>query len=563
MPQARSIASHTDAGGPLKNFLPLIALTALAGCTASAQVRPPAAAATPTYQPGIDVQDYAFTLELPDTGAFLRGDATVMLRRSLGVHALHLDLVDALTVRQVWVNDSEVTAAHRGGKIDIPLAGNGDTVRVRVLYDGIVSDGLVVKKDGAGRWTWFGDNWPDRARQWLPTVDHPSDKATVSFTVIAPLGRTVVANGSLVSRTAPLLGRTGMTGTKWRETRPIAPYLMVIAVGTMQETPIVDTACHPGDQGQCVAQSVYTTPELADWAAGAFSMAPRIMSLFERLIGPFPYEKLAHLQSSTRFGGMENATAIFYDDKLFTSKTLGEGVIAHETAHQWFGDAVTEREWGHLWLSEGFATYFAALWTREAHGDAAYRTEMTRIREQILKDRVVATRPVLDTAQTNYLSLLNTNSYQKGGYILYMLHQELGDSAFFRGLRSYYTDYRHGNALTDDLRHELERSSGRSLGAFFDQWLRRPGVPELNVSWTHDAATGAVSVHVAQAGQYGAYALAMPIAVTSAGGTTERILVNVPAASDTVIVLPLKYATRPSAIVFDPDSRMLARISRP
>ena len=537
-------------------------MSALAGCAASAQVRPSQDVA-PTYQPGIDVQDYAFTLELPDTGAFLRGDATLTLKRSAGVNLLHLDLVDRLAVRRVLVNDTEVQAQHTNDRIDIPLAGNGDDVHVRVLYDGIVTDGLIVRKDAQGRWTWFGDNWPNRTHQWLPTVDHPSDKATVSFTVIAPPSRTVVANGVLVSRTQTTVRGAGMMETRWRETRPIAPYLMVIAAGALQQTPIVDSACHPGDQGQCVVQTVYSSPELAEWSARAFSMAPGIMSLFERLVGPFPYEKLAHLQSSTRFGGMENATAIFYDDKLFTSKQLGEGIIAHETAHQWFGDAVTEREWGHLWLSEGFATYFAALWTREAHGDAAYREEMARIRSQILADKVVATRPVLDTAQTNYLSLLNTNSYQKGGYILYMLHEQLGDSAFFGGLRSYYADYRHRTALTDDLRHELERSSGRSLATFFDQWLRRPGVPELNVSWTHDAATGSVAVHVTQTGKFGAYGLSMPIAVTSAAGAVERIVVDLPAATDTVIVLPRKYPARPSAVVFDPDSRMLARISRP
>ncbi len=546
----------------MTNPIRYLALTVLAGCAASAQVTASQVVTAPTYQPGIDVQDYAFTLELPDTGAFLRGDATLTVRRSAGVNALHLDLVDALTVRQVMVNDSVVPATHGGNRVDIPLPGASENVRVRVVYDGLVSDGLVVRKSAAGRWTWFGDNWPDRARQWLPTVDHPSDKATVSFTVIAPSTRTVVANGSFVSREPVMARGMAMTETKWRESRPIAPYLMVIAAGELKETRIVDSACHPGDLGQCVAQSVYSAPELADWAAGAFSMAPRIMSLFERLIGPFPYEKLAHLQSSTRFGGMENASAIFYDDKLFTSRTLGEGIIAHETAHQWFGDAVTEREWGHLWLSEGFATYFAALWTREAHGDAAYRAEMTRIREQVLKDRVVATRPVLDTAQTNYLSLLNTNSYQKGGYILYMLHQELGDSVFFRGLRSYYADFRHATALTADLRHELERSSGRSLETFFDQWLRRPGVPELKVAWTHDVATGAVSVRVEQGGSGGAYALTMPVAVTNAAGVTERVMVTVSPTAETVVVLPRKYATRPTAVVFDPDSRMLARINR-
>ena len=562
MGRGPSIVSRTERRRPLKHLLRFIALSTLAGCAASAQVGPSRSVA-PTYQPGIDVQDYAFTLELPDTGAFLRGDATLMVRRSAGVKALHLDLVDQLVVRQVLVNDRVVVAAtHVSNRLDIPLQDTAERVRVRVVYDGVVSDGLIAKKDVAGRWTWFGDNWPNRTHQWLPTVDHPSDKATVSFTVIAPSSRTVVANGSFVSRQPVTVRGRSMMETKWRESRPIAPYLMVIAAGALQESAIPDTACHAGDQGQCVAQSVYSTPELAEYSARAFSMAPRILSLFERLVGPFPYEKLAHLQSSTRFGGMENATAIFYDDKLFTSRTLGEGIIAHETAHQWFGDAVTEREWGHLWLSEGFATYFAALWTREAHGDAAFRAEMAKIRTQILGDKVVAARPVLDTAQTNYLSLLNANSYQKGGYILYMLNEELGDSAFFGGLRRYYADYRHGTALTDDLRHELERSSGRSLEAFFDQWLRRPGVPAMNVSWTHDADTGALSVKVVQSGVNGAYALPLPIAVTSAAGVTQRITVDVPAVADTVMVLPWKYPTRPRAVVFDPDSRMLARISR-
>ena len=518
--------------------------------------------AAPTYQPGIDVQDYAFTLELPDTGAFLRGDAIVTLRRGAGINLVQLDLVDALVVRQVTVNDSVVAATHGGGRIDVPLTGTAAIMRVRVVYDGRVSDGLVVRRDREGRWTWFGDNWPDRARHWLPTVDHPSDKATVSWTVIAPSARTVVANGSFVSRQPATRRGAPMTETRWRESRPIAPYLMVIAAGTLQAYVIPDTACHPNDQRQCAVQSVYAAPELSDWVPRAFSMAPRIMALFERLIGPFPYEKLAHLQSSTRFGGMENASAIFYDDKLFTSRTLDDGLIAHETAHQWFGDAVTEREWGHVWLSEGFATYFAALWTREAHGDDAYRREMASIRARVLADRVVARRPVLDTTERNYLSLLNTNSYQKGGYILYMLHQELGDSAFFGGLRAYYADYRHGTALTDDLRRALERSSGRSLGQFFDQWLTRPGVPELTVSWQHDAATGAVSIHVEQAARNGTYALSLPVLVTDVAGVTESLVASVPAAVRAAIVLPRRYRARPRAVIVDPDARLLARLTR-
>ena len=259
---------------------------------------------------------------------------------------------------------------------------------------------------------------------------------------------------------------------------------------------------------------------------------------------------------------MENASAIFYDDKLFAGRTLKDGIIAHETAHQWFGDAVTERDWGHLWLSEGFATYFAALWTQFVRGAAAYRAEMAQIRSEVLADKVVADRPVLDTAETQYLALLNTNSYQKGGYILYMLHRQLGDSAFFGGLRSYYATYRHGTALSIDLQHELERSSHVSLEQFFDQWLRRPGVATPAIGWAYDATAGTVSVRVVQDGAHGAYELSLPVTIVDATGRSTQEMVRIPAEALATVTLPAHYASKPRSLAFDPGELLLARITR-
>jgi aminopeptidase N len=515
------------------------------------------------YRPGIDVLDYDFHLELPDTGAYLRGDVTVTLRRAADARVLRLDLVDRLTVRAVTVDGRDVTATHAGGALDIPLDGAaGDSVRVRVGYDGVVTDGLIAQKDNRGRWTWFGDNWPDRARQWLPTVDHPSDKATVGFTVRAPSSLTVVSNGTLLGVERLGGADAGRTETRWRESRPIATYLMVIGAGPLARTPLPDAGCVRSATHRCVEQSAYVLPEHTSWMPGAFAAAPAIVSYYEELVGPFPYEKLAHLQSATRFGGMENATAIFYADNLFTEHRLGEGIIAHETAHQWFGDAVTEREWGHLWLSEGFATYFAALWTRHSRGESAFRKEMAEIRQKILDDSIVATRPVLDTAQRNYLLLLNRNSYEKGGYVLYMLNTRLGDSAFFAGLRSYYATYRDQNVGSDDLRRELERASGQSLGQYFDQWLRRPGVPEPAIGWAYDASSETVSLIVLQegAGGGGAYELPLTVAVTDATGATRRVEVRVPAVRRATIALPGRFPSKPSALRFDPDTLLLARV---
>src|SRR6185437_2757688 len=171
------------------------------------------------------------------------------------------------------------------------------------------------------------------------------------------------------------------------------------------EYPLGNTACGYGadaaegnarDVKNCVKQFVYVAPEQRPTLPGAFNQAGEIVRYFSSLVGNFPYEKLAHLQSSTRFGGMENATAIFYDDAAFRTGRMNEGLIAHETAHQWFGDAVTEREWPHVWLSEGFATYFAALWTRAARGDSGFRAQMAGIRSTVIGDTVSVTkRPVI------------------------------------------------------------------------------------------------------------------------------------------------------------------------
>ena len=178
-------------------LLMLTGLATLSIGVGSLGAQPPPRVTGSSYQPGIDVLDYDVRLELPDTGAFLRGDLTVTALRAPSATRLRLDLVDSMHVRIVEVNGSRVRALHSRNSLDVPLPeGAGDSVRVRVVYDGISRDGLIVRKDDRGRWTWFGDNWPDRARHWLPTVDHPSDKATVSWTVRSPERNVVVANGA-------------------------------------------------------------------------------------------------------------------------------------------------------------------------------------------------------------------------------------------------------------------------------------------------------------------------------------------------------------------------------
>jgi aminopeptidase N len=233
---------------------------------------------------------------------------------------------------------------------------------------------------------------------------------------------TIVANGVERSRVA---STNGMMRTQYEIAAPIPTYLMVVAAARMVATPVVKT-CAPRTAAVCVPQSVYTFPNERTYAPGPFAEAAKIVEFFARTVGPFPYEQLNHLQSATRFGGMENATAIFYSDNAFKNRNVGLQLIAHETVHQWFGDAVTPRRWQDLWLSEGFASYFAPLYLRHSEGDSAFRAAMRRIRDQIVADEVVATRPVVDTVGAKTpLTLLNANSYQKGAFVLHMLRARL------------------------------------------------------------------------------------------------------------------------------------------
>lgn len=543
------------------------AFALLAASASGAQTPAVPTSGAPRPQP-FDVLDYDLAVELPDSGRVIEMSAGLVVRRRAPADTLWLDL-RSLRVHEVRSQERAVSFARTPERVGIPLspfAGREDTVRVSLRYGGEVTDGLVAQRDPRGRWTYFGDNWPDRARYWIASVDHPGDKATVSWTVRAPSTQTVIANGALVDRRPlePRAGTSPRTITRWREAQPIPVYLMVIGAAPLVERPLAEGACGLAEMTRCVAQSVYAFPEQARSLPAAFLAAPRIVEHFARLVGPFPYEKLAHVQSATRFGGMENASAIFYASSAFVSQTLSESLIAHETAHQWFGDAVTEREWPHLWLSEGFATYFGALWTEHAQGAAAFREELAAIRRQILADRAsVPQRPVIDTIETDLLRLLNANSYQKGGFVLHMLRRQVGDSAFFRGIRAYYAAHRHGNATSDDLRAALERSSGADLRWFFDQWLRRPGFPQLEVSWSYDATARRVVLDVRQGTRFGSFRLPLTVSIESGGPgapTTARAMVEVPAQGEARLVVPIDIGTRPTRVMLDPDNDLLAEL---
>ena len=445
-----------------------------------------------------DALHYDISLTLPAADSLFT--ARVQIRwRLTGAAPVILDLDSALTITSASVNTRPVRWSRRGHTVMLPVtAAAGREVTTVLSYSGIPRDGLVIRGSGADR-TIFADNWPDRARRWLASHDHPRDKASVSWGIRAPAGFAVVATGSLVG--VDTLRGEGVLRHRFRNPEPVPVYTMVVGMGALTTTPLSPLPCDAG----CVPVTLWTRPEDAQRALdGPFARAGEIVPYFARLFGPFPYRELRHVQSTTIYGGMENATAIFYSGTAIQEARLRESTVAHETAHQWFGDAVTQSSWHHIWLSEGFATYGAALWAEHVGGDSARAAAMRGAREAVIASPVVD-RPIIDTAITDWTRLLNANSYQKGAWVLHSLRGLVGDSAFFQGLRRYVSTYLHRNALSADFARIMGAAAGRDLTWYFRQALRQPGYPVLDLDARVEGGHLVVAIRQVQKKSWGLF----------------------------------------------------------
>jgi aminopeptidase N len=507
----------------------------------------PLAVRADTLRPRHDALHHDVTIVLGDTGAHIVGimQTTWRLRSDEPVE-VQLDsafrVVRVLTDGEGERRMARITFARNpGGGVYIPHHKKaGDTLQTSIRYHGTTTDGLIIRTDSSGRRTVFADNWPDRAHRWLPLEDHPSDKATVDFHVEAPAGMTVVANGTRARVDTLPRGRRVW---HFRMPQRIPSYGMVIGAGPLVTTGLGDGGCAV----RCVPVDAVTFPEdSARAVSGPFRRAAGMVDYLSDLLGPFPYDRLSHVQSTTIFGGAENPTAVFYNTKAISGGTLSEVTVAHETAHQWFGDAVTEDDWHHLWLSEGFATYLAAMWVRHADGDSAFRALMRRNAEAIFKSPATG-RPILDPDARDLMGLLNSNNYQKGGWVLHTLRGLIGDSAFRAGLRGFYTTYRDSTALSVDLAREMSAAAGRDLEWYFRQALTQPGYPKLEAVWRQRGGRLSLAIRQVQPEEWGLYRL--PGLKIRIDGETRSVDVE---GKETVVRLE-GIRTRPRELQLDPD----------
>lgn len=502
---------------------------------------------TAYYQRIADVQHYGFSIHLHDSTNCIEGEAKVQVRFLEDLAHWRLDLRgpggadSGMPVSAVWEDGKPVAYGQDTDRLYIAVHASKDELHeYTIQYRGVPVDGLLIQTNKSGQRTFFGDNWPNKAHLWIPCVDLPYDKATLDFYVTAPYKYQVVSNGKKISEDS-LPGNLKLT--HWAESQPLPTKVMVIGVAEF-------AIQHPGDVGSIPVYS-YVFPYAAERGFYLYAKALNILPFYIRKLGAFSYEKLANVQSRTIFGGMENASAIFYFEKSVVDPNVDvEALMAHEIAHQWFGDAVTEKDFSHLWLSEGFATYMTLTYREARYGREALNNSLKQDRVTVIEFMKKRHTPVVDTS-SHFGEVLNPFSYQKGSWVLHMLRRQLGDSLFWKGIRRYYATYMGKNADTKDFREVMEKESGEDLRFYFNQWLYRPDIPQLHITWAYDTTHKVVEIHILQT-QSKTFAFPLEYSL----GTSSRVYrVNV---HHRQTIVYRYYKHKPGQLQVDPGVNLLA-----
>jgi aminopeptidase N len=505
----------------------------------------------------IDVKSYSFTVELNDSTDVLTGKATLQVSCKKESKLLELDLVTknaagkGMEVSAVTFNGKIIPFEHKNNllRLSVPVASKAtEKVILEIHYQGIPANGLIIAKNKFGDRTFFGDNWPNRAHHWLPVIDHPSDKAAVDFVVLTPHHYSVIANGVQVEES---YRNAKQKLTHWHETVEIPTKVMVIGVARF--------AIHKDGLVNHTSVESWVYPQNREIGFSAYNTASQVLDFFSSHLAPYPYAKLANVQSKTMFGGMENASNIFYYENSVSdenSSTKNESLVAHEIAHQWFGNSASESDWHHVWLSEGFATYFTHLYNEFTYGRDKMAADLREDRKTILDFYQQQKLPIVfEQLPSDLLDILSSNSYQKASWVLHMLRNEMGNEAFWKAIRHYYTTYQNRNASTDDFKLLVQEFTDKNLSPFFNQWLHRAGHPKLRLQWTYNTHSQTVEGTIDQ------LQTEEPFLVTLEIGVMDDFMnfsgIEKVQLSEKTSRFSFKTVKKPTKLVLDPQTKLL------
>ena len=513
----------------------------------------------------IDIQHYKFELSLSDSADVIYGTAQItILFKKAGMQNFRLDLINKTAERKdkgmvidaINVDNTPVVYTHQNDEVIISLPKSStanETIVFTITYHGIPFDGLRIGATMFGDRSFFNENWPNRARHWLPTMDHPSDKATSEFIVTAPTHYKVISNGLLMEESA--MGNNTKL-THWKQSVPVSCWLFVLGVA--------DFAVKYVDQFK--GKSIETWVYAKNREAGFYDFdkpTKAVLEFYSSYIGPFAYEKLANIQCASVNGGMETSSAIFYGQDLINGKQDERirNIVIHEIAHQWFGNAVTETTWDDAWLSEGFATFFTLLFIEKEYGKEEYEKGISKAKKAVFDMAIkMPDFSIVSNRSAEKEPVTSGITYQKGAWVLYMLRNLVGDANFKKGIQSYYAKFYNANATTDDFRAAMEKASGKDLKIFFRQWLYQPVNPVINGSWEYNAVTKKITLQVEQA-QMGDMLFNLPLEIGyyKTGSTTPTIIKM--HLTKKQQVQSFTVAGRPDKLEIDPRNILLSKNS--
>jgi len=511
-----------------------------------------------------NVRHLSLEIGLDPAGKSIDGVATLDVERiDRSATELCLDAV-SFDVKEVVLFDEKKRAqkfVYDGDTLRVPIALEKRTARVRIAYRATPKRGLYflepdehVQDRPRQVWTQCQD---EDARHWFPCHDKPHLKMTFELSARVPKGWFCLSNGELVKRSDK--SRSGFSHYHWRMNDPLPSYLVTLVAG---EFSVIDA----GKAGRVPVTYLVPKGREAD-GRRSFRRTPEMIEYFGKLVGvPYPWNKYAQIVvSDFIFGGMENTTATtMYEHVLLDERAAiditSDDIIAHELAHQWFGDYVTCRDWSHGWLNEGFATLFEHIDTEHHLGRDEYHYGIrNNLDEYFAEANGRYRRPIVCQDYDAPIDIFDRHLYQKGGLVLHMLRTMLGDKVFWASVKTYLTRHARSIVETRDLMRALEDVSGRGLEQFFEQWVYRAGHPELEVKVEYD--DGALAVTVKQAQKVDkdapAFVFALSFDVAPPKGKIVRHTRQLQKATDTITVA---CAERPSFVVIDPELAVLAEV---
>ena len=436
-----------------------------------------------------------------------------------------------LTIQSVTVNKAPVKFETTAAKLLIPLstvARAGEKFDIEIRYEGKPVKGLYFilpdkEYPNRPRQIWTQGESED-TRYYLPTYDYPNDRLTTETILSVPASWITVANGKLVNVSKPI---DDMKTWTWRESLPSSTYLITVVAGEFDE---VKQSWH----GEPV--TYYAPKGRGDRLLPNYERTPAMMELFSKKLGvDYPWEKYAQaMVDDFVAGGMENSSATTNTSSSLRNPKLipefpgdEDPLISHELAHQWFGDLVTCNDWGDIWLNEGFATFFEMVWSESHYPKEQADYERWLAMQEWLAQPHLYAKPIV-RHDFDDSSEFDGNAYGKGGLALYMLRQQIGEEAFYRGLHHYLETYRGKNVVTADLIKSLDEANHINLQEFFDQWIFGAGAPKFDVAYTYDDAKHQVALTVKQAqkveGHVGVFHVPVEVEITTASGAKSHTI---------------------------------------